>query len=187
MATQQPTPVPMLGFMVFEKTGDGDGFVSAMMVTDSRGYPLEFRATTPVKPTLVQRTLYGSQIQHYVAIELCGAELIRKSQRKPRLTLVPEPWLLDIAGKTGTNMMALWRAGESLRVEAQASSDDRGTLQTDPGASALIYEKRFQTESDEGEMLRLVATCAKGFHLLEAFGRMRAAIELLAKEDKRYQ
>ena len=61
---------PLLGFMTVEATPKNDGFISAMMVTDSRGYPLEFRATTPVRPSLVQKTLYGKQLEHYVGVEL---------------------------------------------------------------------------------------------------------------------
>src|SRR3990170_575214 len=98
----------LLGFMVLERTAKEDGYVAALMVTDNRGYPLEFRATTPVRPSLVQRTLYGKSLEHYVGVELCGKTLVQQSSRKPKTILVPERQLLDIAAEVEPDIVAIW-------------------------------------------------------------------------------
>jgi hypothetical protein len=46
------------------------------MVIDHRGYPLEFRCTTPVKPTPIQKIIYGSLLDQYIGVELCGKRLL---------------------------------------------------------------------------------------------------------------
>lgn len=174
----------LIGFLIVTKTAKEDGFTAALMVTDERGYPLEFRATTPVRPTLVQRTLYGNSLQRYVGVELCGKTLVQQSARKPRAILVPERWLLDIANQTGSSLVAVWRAGEALKVEE--GSAVRGAIKP-VGATfqPLVYEARLK-DAHDAELIAFMEGCHSRFDLIEVFDRMRAALQLLAKEDPRY-
>ncbi len=187
MTTRQVPHAALLGFLAFEKTTKKDGFIAALMVTDERGYPMEFRATTPVRPSLVQRTLYGSQLEHYVAIELCAKPLVQQSQRKPRTVLVPEPWLLDIAEESKVNVAAIWHAGEVIRVEEKAPPSATGTIRpTGSTYQPVVYRGNFMNPDQERETLALLEICAARFDLVEVFQRMRSALEILAKEDPRY-
>jgi hypothetical protein len=152
MAEQHPAAGLLMGFLVVEKTAREDGFIAALMVTDNRGYHLEFRATTPVRPSLVQRTLYGKQLEHYVGVELCGKTLLQQSSRKPKAILVPERQLLDIADEVEVDMVAIWRAGEVLKVEEdEAVAAARGTIKP-PGSPSqpLVYEGRFTIQIAKG-------------------------------------
>jgi len=186
MAEQRATASPLLGFLVVERTAKDDGFIAALMVTDNRGYPLEFRATTPVRPSLVQKTLYGRQLEHYVGVELCGKTLVQQSSRKPKTVLVPERRLLDIAGEVEADIVAIWRAGEVLQVEdEETTTATRGSIKPS-GLQPLVYEGRFADTDREQEGIAHVEDCATRFDLVEAFERMRAALQLLAKEDPRY-
>jgi hypothetical protein len=175
----------LLGFLVVEPTAKGDGFVSAIMVTDGRGYPLEFKATTPVRPSLVQKTLYGATLDKYVGVELCGKSLVRQLARKPEAILVPKRDLLEIGTDATPAVVAIWRAGEQLSV-APDNSGPHGTINPQEGAQPLIYEGRFRDASKEADTLRALEDFSARFDLIETFGRMREALKLLPKEDKRY-
>lgn len=175
----------LLGFLVVEPTLKGDGFISAVMITDSRGYPLEFKASTPVRPSVVQKTLYGATLERYVGVELCGKSLVRQLARKPGAILVADRNLLDIGSETEIAVVALWRAGEQLSV-ATENSANHGTLNPQEGAQPLIYEGRFRDASQQTDTLRLLESSSTRFDLVETFGRMREALKLLPKEDKRY-
>jgi hypothetical protein len=135
----------------------------------------------------VQRTLYGGQLEHYVGVELCGKTLVQRSSRKPKAVLVPERQLLDIADEVEPDMVAIWRAGEVLKVEEDTAAAARGTIK--PSGSPfqpLVYEGRFTDPDREREAIAYLEDCASRFDLVEAFERMRAALQLLAKEDPRY-
>lgn len=186
MAEQQAVS-PLIGFLLVEKTAAGDGYIAALMVTDDRGFPLEFRATTPIKPTLVQRTLYGSQLEQYIGVELCGKSLVRQSSRKPRIILVPKRRLLDLANHVESSTVAIWRAGEALQVEEDEVAITRGTFKaTGSPYQSLTYEGRFKYKDSEKEIIGYLQNCASSFDLVEAFERMRSALLLLGKEDPRY-
>ena len=85
-----------IGFLTLEQTKQKDGYIGAILVTDSRGVPVDFRATHPVKPSAVQKTLYGDALEPYVALELCGKQLLQAVRTKPDLLIVSRPDLLDI-------------------------------------------------------------------------------------------
>lgn len=187
MTTERTAGASLLGFLIVSKTAREDGFVSAYMATDNRGYPLEFRATTSVRPSLVQKTLYGAKLEHFVGVELCGKLLVQQSSRKPETILVPERWLLDIANEVRVNIVAVWRAGEALKVEDEETVAARGTIK--PVGSAyqpVVYEGHFIDTGGEKDIIAFLQDCATRFDLIEVFERMRAALQLLAKEDPRY-
>ena len=48
-----------LSFLTIEKTENKGGYLGAILITDTRGVPIEFRCTYPIKPTLIQKPLYG--------------------------------------------------------------------------------------------------------------------------------
>jgi hypothetical protein len=170
-----------------EKTAAGDGYVAALMVTDNRGFPLEFKASTPIRPSLVQKTLYGGQLEQYIGVELCGKTLIQQAARKTKLVLVPDTHLLDISNQVNVNMIALWRAGESIKVEEGNKSASKGTIKpTSPAFRPVVYEGRFVDDSNEKEAIAFLQGCANCFDLIEVFERIRSALKLLAKEDPRY-
>lgn len=181
---------PLVGFLVVENTAKGDGFIGALLVTDGRGYPLEFRATTPIRPSLVQKTLWGAKLEHYVGVELCGKTLLKGSQRKPKVVLVPRRDLLDAGGELGVDIVATWRAGEALHVEAdrETTNDARRGSLNPPGSpyKPLVYEGRFGGPEREREVVPHLLDYSTRFDLVEAFDRMRSALTLLAKEDPRY-
>lgn len=187
MEQQKATQIPIVGFLLVDKTSAEDGYIAALMVTDNRGYPLEFKASTPIRPSLVQKTLYGGQLEHFVGVELCGKTLIQQAARKSKLILVPDRHLLDIADQVNISMVALWRAGESIKLEEELKTGSRGTIK--PAKSAfqpVVYEGRFIDETNEKEVIGFLQECADRFDLVEAFERIRAALKLLAKEDSRY-
>jgi len=64
-----------IGFYALLSTTDNKGFVGALLITDDLGKPEEFRVTYPVKPTTLQRQLYGDSLIPHIGIELCGKPL----------------------------------------------------------------------------------------------------------------
>jgi hypothetical protein len=169
-----------LGFLSVEPTEDEAGFIGALMVTDSNGYPLEFRATNAVRPTTVQRALYGTQLEQYVSVELCAKTLVKQMSRKPNVIIVSGALLLGVAPYTSTSLLFLNAAGRSLLGSGQPQ-----TTIPSPSGSDLTYSGRFVGDS-EAASVSLVEQCASNFDLLETFERIRSALRLLAQEDKRY-
>src|SRR3990172_4221450 len=86
----------LLGFFTPTKTVAQDGYLGAILIINQQGVPQEFRCTHPVKPTAIQKPLYGDVLEPYIGVDLCGVHLVRSLHTKPSLILVPREFLLDI-------------------------------------------------------------------------------------------
>ena len=78
----------MIGFYSLVATSDEKGYLGALLVTDDIGKPEEFRVTHPVKPTLLQRQIYGETLIPHIGVSLCGVPLYEALKNKPSLLLV---------------------------------------------------------------------------------------------------
>ena len=52
-----------------------DSYIGAILLTDLDSVPVEFRVTLPVRPTSIQRTLYGRALAPYIGVEFGRAEM----------------------------------------------------------------------------------------------------------------
>jgi hypothetical protein len=68
----------LLGFLTLQETLNKDGYIGAILITDTGGVPQEFRCTHPVKPTVIQKPLYGDTLEPYIGVNLCGVPLVDK-------------------------------------------------------------------------------------------------------------
>ena len=72
--------IAFLDVMTFE---EGKAFRGGIFVTDINTYPLEFRVTSPIRPTLLQKMLYGSTLESYIYTELVAVPLLRSIKSDP--------------------------------------------------------------------------------------------------------
>ena len=64
-----------LGFVTFFDAAS-DGLAGVALVTDERGYPLEFRVSAPVSPSRLERTLYAKWLRSYLVTAAIGPSLL---------------------------------------------------------------------------------------------------------------
>src|SRR3990172_10201066 len=86
----------LLGFLALYETSTQDGYIGAIFITDLQGIPQEFRCTHPVKPTTIQKPLYGDTLEPYIGVKLCGIPLVESIQNQPALIIVEKEFLLDV-------------------------------------------------------------------------------------------
>ncbi|MEQ8839035.1 MAG: hypothetical protein RID07_19675, partial [Lacipirellulaceae bacterium] len=69
MTTVDGKPLPAIGFLTAVESPQ-HGLFGGYLVLSLQGRPLEFRCTTPVKPTRAQEILYGKTLRPYLLCEL---------------------------------------------------------------------------------------------------------------------
>ena len=52
-----------IGYVV--TTSTNLGYLGAILVSDEKGFPLEFQYTDPILPTKLQKVLYGNSLEKY--------------------------------------------------------------------------------------------------------------------------
>ena len=178
---------PLVGFLSVEPTPDNTGLIGAMLVTDERGYPLEFRCTTPVRPTAIQKTLYGSLLKPYVSVELCGKRLLAEVQRKPALVVTPSQDLLPLSSEQ-MPIVTVLRAGDVIETESLARHLDRERLESSSGSfQPVVIMSRQDQQIEIGSVKTTLNELFHNFDILEPFDRIKTALKALAESDPKYR
>jgi hypothetical protein len=184
------TDMTFLGFLALEPTISNDGYLGSILVLDTTGCPVEFRATYPVKPTVIQRTLYGDILEKYIGVELCGRPLVGSISHRLAVLIVRREFLLGVRLWLDTPVVFIQRLGEAIEVADVKMSDRPVKTRVDcrTGRFQPIQISAFRDTSDDlSAVIPLVQNVYSEIDLLEPFDRMDRALKALASQDKRFQ
>jgi hypothetical protein len=163
------------------------GYLGGVLVVDEFGLPVEFRHSVALRPTPLQRTLYGDALDRYLRAAVIAVRLLDDLESAPGVILASDP-ILAVGGVTPP-VAAFERSG----VEPLGPA---GTLQPLSGAA----NPGFVLQLREGEPpLRLITKAGAEHHramadaVLEAAetmdvyeppARVRSALALIAAGER---
>ena len=181
----------LLGFLALCETLDSTGYLGAILVTDMQGVPQEFRCTHPVKPTSIQKPLYGHTLEPYVGVNLCGIPLIQSIQNKLSLMVVQKEILLGVRTETSYPVVFIRRAGEAIEIKAADGSDaalKRERVDSPTGKfQPIILSTHPDFQEDIPPARETIEKIFQYLDPLEPFERAVKAIEVLGTKDERFQ
>lgn len=110
-----------LGFVIQNNSIYSGG----LMVCDSKGFPLEFRYSEPIKPSKVQQVLYGNVLDKYIKVDVIAESLLKSSTTSFNIMIVQEEYLLDqkftsqfaVIRISPTKSPPLAAQGESIKIK----------------------------------------------------------------------
>lgn len=172
------------GYLVVEER---DGlYLGAALVVDHRGVPLDFRYTEPLRPTKIERILYGGALEVYLREDVIVKSLVESVEAKPSLWILRDAELLAAVrrhGKVssvaveGTNMSPLDRVGH---VEMQGECEL--LLQVDPISSPLRVAFTKDQAQQAQKFCQDLVSLGETMEVLEPFGRIGRALDALRDE-----
>jgi hypothetical protein len=165
---------------------DASGYIGGLLVVDEFGLPVEFRHSIALRPTKLQRTLYGDSLDRYLRAAVIAVRLLDDLESQPGVVLTADP-VLAVGG--GALPVAAW---ERTGVAALGA---RGTLQPFEGASSgFLLELRageaplrLVTKADPSAyrgMADAVLAAADTMDVTEPHARVRAALALIAVDER---
>ena len=163
---------------------DSSNYLGGLLVVDEFGLPIEFRHSLALRPTPLQRTLYGDALDRYLRAAVIAVRLLEDLESRPDVVLVTDA-MLAIGGETPP-VAQFERSGV-------AALGPRGTLRDLDGAQPgfLLQLRdgdppwRFVTKGgDRASMAEAVAAAAETFDISEPPARVRAALALLAVDER---
>lgn len=175
------------GYVIVEE--DKGVFQGAVMVTDFRGIPLDFRYTDPVRPTRLERVLYGEALELYLREEILLKNLLKAVEIRPQIWFCRSRDLLAPLTEQGARpVLSIEMTGHGpLEKVGEIQSQGEGgslLLQADPVSAPLRLTPPEEDRDVEG-LLPLLLEAAKTMELVEPFTRMRKALEIVGDEGKR--
>lgn len=78
---------------------DSSGFAGGLLVCDKRGLPVDFRYVEPIKPTKLQRLIYGAALRRYLMVEAIGAGLLKECKTGYEIAFIDEELMFELNGQ----------------------------------------------------------------------------------------
>lgn len=191
MNAQNTTQEKIVAFYKLLHDSDAKVLIGAILVLDELGKPQEFRVTFPVKPTLIQRQLYGDALIPHVGVDLCGKPLFQALKRTPQLLVISHGILMGMAETVDVPVVHLERAGESLVVNVPAGTGQptKQKINSLSGRFAPISVSYPPYYDDNARSLTasIAVNFFESIDLLEPFNRINVAIDTLKNQDERFR
>lgn len=182
-------PERYVGFYSLCETRGKDGYLGALLITDSYGRPAEFRVTMPVKPSAFQRPLYGDALEPFIGVQLCGKQLLHNVDHTPDLLIVSASFLLDVREVAAYPVVHIQKTGDAIeiRTEEGVERGARQQMSSPSGRFQPVDVRAAVGHQDDLDRSRpLLEEAFTNMDLVEPFTRIEKALELLAKEDQRF-
>jgi ribosomal protein L7/L12 len=127
-----------LAFLASQKFEEDEAFRGAFLVTDEKTTPLEFRCTGSVRPTDLQKVLYGHILEQYVCVDLLATPLIQSFKEKPDLILVQDPLFLDLRPKIDIPILCLLKEAKACSERSRRAYPELNRkVRSEPDRKAL--------------------------------------------------
>ncbi|NLL36253.1 MAG: hypothetical protein GX256_01880 [Fretibacterium sp.] len=175
-----------LGYVIVE--GMEGQFRGASLVVDFRGIPMDFRYTDPIRPSKLERILYGSALDVYLREELILESLLSAVETKPLVWVCREGDLLQPLKTIGKGKAIFLAPSNSAPLEAAGEVEATGEagiymLQADSLSAPLRASLPSGSRPEEmQELSRILVEAAETMELLEPFGRIQKALTSLGEE-----
>jgi hypothetical protein len=180
-----------IGFYRLLVDAERKRLIGALLVTDELGKPEEFRVTYPVRPSVIQRQLYGDSLLTHVGVELCGEPLYAALRKKPPILLVSHMELLALASSIPGSVAHVEKVGATLAL-SEANTVMRARQEQVHSSSGrfepirVTYPVSYASEQQENAK-QLIIDFFGGIDLLEPFHRIEVAIQVLQEHDEKFR
>ena len=78
--------------------------IGGYLILTSKGRPVEFHCTAPVKPNRAQQILYGATLRPYLCGEQIGQALVCRSKQKPILVCTDVEDVMELREMSSVSM-----------------------------------------------------------------------------------
>lgn len=139
-----------LGFLVACSFEEGKAIRGAILITDDQTKPIEFRVTSPIRPTSFQKTLYGKILLEHILVDLVTLPLLDSIKEKPDILIVRDTTFLNANGKQDKMIVRIFKEDENRsnsKIEPEQLSSKDGSfepvhLETSENVKAKLNEVR---------------------------------------------
>ena len=160
-----------------------------MLVIDENGIPQEFRCTLPLRPSFVQRTLYGEKLEPYIFVELMGARLMRALDTEPSYCLVERT---DVLSLREHSKIPIFQVQSSIAVSTRIDSGQQyhniRNINVRFGETQSLTVKHHPNYPFDFESVaEHLDSVAERIDIMEPFTRVSTSIGMLTHNDERFK
>jgi len=183
-AVETPGGESRIVFLDIKRFENGAAVRGAVLVTDTETKPVEFRCTNAVRPTSLQKVLYGGILDQHLLVELTSVPLLRAISSRVSLIVVRDPVLLEVRTKTQMPLVLIQSQAESAAGGSKARIDN-ALLHSESGKfEPLVLAVKEQYADDATIARPLLELVGKRCSPLEPFDRLQLALEQVHEQKR---
>lgn len=173
-----------LAYICIEEFEHGQALRGAALVTDAATEPVEFRCTSAIRPTLLQRTLWGKRLDGYIASRLVGKPLLDALSNSVALVVVRKPEFVELRTLIGIPLVQLLKNQElSMASPVSSATDNDDILQSAGGQfEPIVLKVHRQHPDDRKSASDVLAEAFRLHNVLEPFERIKNALDLVHQQ-----
>lgn len=162
----------------------GDAIRGAALLTDSLTEPLEFRCTSEVRPTKLQKTLWGDRLIGHIATRLIGKPLLDALNNAPSLVVVRKPEFVELRSLIDLPLIQLLREEEGSKATANCDSGSKiEPFDRDGNGEPIWITVHRQFEADLEAARELLKDSFLAVPLFEPFERIETSLKIVHHQE----
>lgn len=164
------------------------GYIGAILVTDYKGFPLEFRYTDPIVPTKVQQILYGQGLEKYLKVDVITDSLLKALSDDISVLFVNDEDVLQypnpkipIVRLSDTKATPMSVAGDIQKIK-----NNEVLLQTAHAKNPvrLLFREDFDCEGLEFDLvIKKLIDAGQFMDVDEPLARVQKTLELICNKE----
>ena len=168
-------------------SSNSKGYLGAILITDYKGFTLEFRYTDPIIPTKIQQVLYGEGLEKYLKVDVITDSLVKALSEDISILFVQDEYLLEYKGKdvlmlrlSSTNAAPLANPGDYEKIKK-----NEFLLQTAHAQNPvrLLFKNDFNCEGEAFEaVIDKLVKAGDFIDVDEPLARVQKTIELICEQ-----
>ncbi len=159
-------------------------FAGAILVTDYKGFPLEFKYTDPVVPTKIQQVLYGSELENYIKLDVICDNLVSEISVEVLAICVQDEYLLNY--KTDIPVIRLSQTNTSALEDQKYNKikDNEYLIQTSALTSPIRMQLAEHYSIDNiDKLISPILQSGSYVDICEPFNRISKTLELVVAQN----
>jgi len=168
-------------------TSTKSGYIGAILVSDEKGFPIEFQYTDPIAPTKLQKVLYGNSLEKYLKVDVLLDNLLKVLSNKIDLLIVQDEQLL------GYNKTDIVRITETSIAEIQDNKDVDRVKENEfiirysktASPTRITFGKEISEDDALFQKVYSITKClGENINIAEPLERVQKSIEVIVSKDK---
>ena len=173
-----------LGYIIVD--GNDSLIRGAALVTDAKGFPVDFVRSEPLRPDQLSRILYGDSFGKYAKEKLVLESLLDAVETDPQLWICNDPDILEPLRVNSRIKSVLLEESPHVPLEAAGhieTTADPGVFLIQANTNGAPFRAEFPggVKPDEIQQTAAILTeAAETMNILEPFTRVEKALSFLA-------
>ena len=162
---------------------DGRAVRGAILVSDTLTEPIEFRCTSPIRPTVIQRTLWGGRLNGHIATVLVAKPLLAAITNPVNLIVVRKAEFLEHRDAVSQPMVQLLRQEQLSAASLLAETAKNDTLDGNGRFDSVVLKVHKKHVEDRTEAQKILKSVFQTHDVFEPFDRIANALAMVHNEE----